>query len=279
MMVTGEGTQGNPYIVTNADEFESACQIAGAYVKVANSIEFCGENGMKYFNTITFDDLHVDLNGFELKKIRVPSGNKILNPKDYYRSRAYVSNGVITDIFAVSANKLFESVNFQNVSIGINASNMSYALMSNCRCDACSIHAVNRSTSTQWFTTYADGGYIFADCDIYVEGNVDATMIEDEVMGFVNLAQATGCRFTGKLDIGNRTGPILTEYGMDSCVISVDMESCKNGRSLGGGHGYFNIVDKTIIGDVTLGGTFKGTFDIYDPDLNNEYGFVVEVVG
>lgn len=274
--MTGTGTQENPYIVENANEFNSVCQNANVYIKLANDIEFCGENGMKYFVTVLFDNLHVDLNGYAMKKIRVTAGDSVLRSKN---GRASIRNGVITDIFAESARTLFDYTDFQNVSIGINASKMSYALMSNCRCDACSIHAVNRSTSTRWFNTNVSRGYIFADCDIYVEGNVDVTMIEDELMGYGNFAQATGCRFTGKLDIGSRTEPILTEYGMDSCVIAVDMESCQNGRSLGEGYGYFNIVDKTIIGDVTLGGIFKGTFDIYDPDLNNEYGFAVEVVG
>lgn len=277
----GAGTEHDPYLIATAEEFYVACSGHDQYIKLETDIEFCGENGMKYFTGTTLNNAHIDLNMHSLKKIRVGAGQHVFSSENKTSGRVgYISNGVITDIFAESSNTLFDGIKFDSVSIGINASRMQGYLMYDCLATGSAIHAVNKTTEYSWFSS--GGNAIFRDCDIFLDGQAYSNEIFGNTFSYYNADdQLSGCRITGKIDIQvESTNNILVKRGMDRCVVAVDMTSCKNARKIGTSYyNYFNIVDKSKINEnVDSNYCYWSTVGILDPESNNRNGFSVEVV-
>lgn len=68
--MTGTGTENNPFVPTNYDEFKTACETSGAYVSMTNNGSWnLNEQYPSGVPAITFNSCHILGNGFTMRNI------------------------------------------------------------------------------------------------------------------------------------------------------------------------------------------------------------------
>lgn len=132
MAITGNGTQQNPWVVHDYAELKTACESSDPavhYVELANNIN-CNDYGVSFvWNTITVGNrysadwtTHLDLKGHTIQNIQVAAdGYMFFCENDAVGST--IENGEILNVFLGGAAGFVKNVDFDKLSISMNATN------------------------------------------------------------------------------------------------------------------------------------------------------------
>lgn len=240
--ITGAGTENNPYVIHNYNELKWCCEDADAvpegqdktdyvYVKLNNDID-CSTYGMSFRWCITCEhavDIHLNSKAIEnfyiqpaqymfvvpitARNLSVHDG-KILN---VYGDWIYNSTSVLSPASG-------DTINFKNVSMSIDVSNLSsqiliysangYALtMTNCTID------LKGSSISKGGVMYLGYGCKYYTCDFHLDITTDQRILYIFYGGASNMGYALNCRVMGRVQLN---GFSATSY----CVYNATIRNC-----------------------------------------------------
>lgn len=243
MAVTGTGTQADPFIITDYEDFAS-CKGNGygdtpTWVKLNNDID-CNDYGndflwytVQLYGSAVYGEscMHVDLDGHTIKNAIVAPNNVMFD----FKSTSELKNGKLRNIFLSDANSLFTSSSgiptVENMSISTDATGLKSYLISNILLSACALFVRSYSAlSTKLIVTDSDTATLLNNCDIKFEiENANEKEIIGKMVGYGGtVSKIAGCRFKGYIkgracgSGANRSVLSRTLNSMDQCCFNVD---------------------------------------------------------
>lgn len=238
MLLTGDGTQASPYIITSYDdlkEFSTDYSLRGNYLQLANDIN-CKDYGNKFvWDTIALrhstqgGHTYFDLNGHTIKNVSINTNGYMFIDGTNHNTVAHISNGTLENIYAYTANGITNgNIDFNNVGISCDLTgikNIAFAMfpafhncgirvVSNTPCPQPVIQLEQRNSTTY----YLDG--IVEDTDFVVD--LPSTPLINIPDGW--LSDVVNCRFTGKVS-GWLYGFVRARY-LTNVAVDIDFSEC-----------------------------------------------------
>ncbi len=189
MAVTGNGTQGDPWIVHNYDEIKDvmARTKIGKYLRLANDID-CNDYGAEFEwsapEIVTNDGgtFYFDLGGFAIKNVKVAANSSLFK---YYRSNGTnnsIYNGALLNVFLPNAVGFVNIANdtsvtikctLQDLSISIDGTTATGIIFEDCKLTRCAVWFQSGKLLNDVFRVYNNGSIgdrdAINDCDFYFD--------------------------------------------------------------------------------------------------------------
>lgn len=261
MAITGQGTQGDPYIVHSYNEIKEAITrghnsfgSALFYMELGNDID-CNDYGTTFeWETIGVNNsssvhYNFDLKGHTIKNFKVKSGNSVFQHAG--GAASVVKNGKILNVYlgnAIAFCTLYSGVytysSLQNLSISINAgTTITEDYMFRCGISRCAIY-IEGSTNKHIFTTYPSIGGTITDTDFLFNFTQSHSLdyIESSGRGIER------CRFRGTL--GHNTDDYIFRNYVINSVIDVVTDAHYSAYS-GGAQNRSTIINRTKAPNIT----------------------------
>lgn len=259
MAVTGTGTQADPYIVHNYDEFMSTNGMLSSgdiYIQFfenerPNQTINCNDYGSEFkwhrYGSVggLFTNVHINLNGCTIKNFLIADGESMF-PGEYAQYRQsiafYISNGSFRNVFLGSPTSKFcdDYVHFQDVSISFNfvgATGIVFNGAGNMTFDNCAMYLVG---STLQGAVIKKAVLTDTDIELHIADQNEKTIFAGDA-GSNNYCTFQDCRIQGKIGgtpishaetghfsiFGCATPANSTDYGkickLINCVVDVDL--------------------------------------------------------
>lgn len=281
MAITGEGTQDSPYLVSNIEDFRSACAETDVYVKLTADLN-CNKEGYHEWARLSMNAQEVDFNGFSLIAPYIKSSAALFDGRS--NTPTTIKNGYILNVFESGASVCCAYCWFYNMGIIVYGGTFNYEVFNQCYFDGCNVQVEHHNINKKcWFASPSlKDNLIGMNSNFYINGRVANSTSCSIFYGGDAATTLNGCRVEGKISPCN--GVSNTSYFINgkalNSVINVDTSAFDNHNySINfGGRGSNSIYNKDITTSKAAsltGYTACTTEEILNPDHNNSIGFTV----
>lgn len=141
-MITGTGTEQDPYVVHTYEELKEACYYESDvdyYVKLNNDLDFKEDVNFEWetvegiYSPLPYCKVIVDLNNKTIKNFIVKSNNVM------FKNIKTIKNGAILNVYGLNATSAFDNIDIENLSISINTTGFSSYIFNSGTSNMCSI--------------------------------------------------------------------------------------------------------------------------------------------
>lgn len=228
--MTGTGTQADPFVVDNWDDFVTAIETAGAWVELDNSasnkVIDMSEHGFfsSAANTSAISLVCKDINGngWEIRSLSwdsgalfggSPSSDIIIDDLYFTSFNSVCSNSSNNQMFHTQRNKIeFNDCQFSGE---IENSSLFYCYSGNTSLNRCSLNVNLKASATICCHSYA--GVYYTNCNIKITGNTNRQVFRYStfsfcyISGFLNFTSTVLAQFNvlGATDYTNRMHTVV----------------------------------------------------------------------
>lgn len=279
-MMTGIGTQTEPFLVGNIPDFHEAVAQENSYVKLINDIDCNKENYFEWQNLIS-KCTEIDFDGHAIINPLVATGNYMFDGS----YKTILKNGKILNIYENGASAILKGCVLFNMAVSSHLVKTTDTAFSGICAERCNFVVYNQNLNNKsWFSVNSSlaGINSFKNCRFRLDGNINVASVFNSWNNNTGNLVADGCLFEGKININYPIGglPYVICGRIINCVWAVDtLNNTGDAVRLAGVANNTNVYQTDISGlNYHLDAIPCNAEQIRNPDYLNSVGFtVVEV--